>query len=416
MIRLDVADLVVIAGQTLGLDLRAALGAADVTAAETALAEARDAGRSVRDRDDRGRDDRDGDELAAVAAGLLRGLIVHRPFRDGYQQVAFVAMTQFLAMNGWQADLDPPEAVQAVMAGLAAGTLDTADAAAWLSPRLVPPPHREPRTKEGPMPRLLSGRRRQPSFHRFTDRARRVVVLAQHEARGFNHNYIGTEHILLGLVHEGDGVAARALESMGISLADVRQQVEQIIGQGRQAPLGRIPFTPRAKKVLELSLREALQLGHTYIGTEHILLGLIREGQGLAAQILVGLGADMGRAREQVIMLVTSRQAAPGEHVPPPGERVPPPGLGDYDEKIAAARQQKDTALDDGDFDRAAALRGEERRLLDERARRLAQWSEGTDVAALAGEIDRLHQEVARLRGLLARNGIQPGEGHQQTA
>lgn len=142
-------------------------------------------------------------------------------------------------------------------------------------------------------------------FERFTDRARRVVVLAQEEARLLNHNYIGTEHILLGLIHEGEGVAAKALESLGISLDAVRGQVEEIIGQGGSAPSGHIPFTPRAKKVLELSLREALQLGHNYIGTEHILLGLIREGEGVAAQVLVKLGADLSRVRQQVIQLLS---------------------------------------------------------------------------------------------------------------
>src|ERR1700760_216309 len=142
-------------------------------------------------------------------------------------------------------------------------------------------------------------------FERFTDRARRVVVLAQEEARMLNHNYIGTEHILLGLIHEGEGVAAKSLESLGISLEGVRSQVEEIIGQGQQAPSGHIPFTPRAKKVLELSLREALQLGHNYIGTEHILLGLIREGEGVAAQVLVKLGADLSRVRQQVIQLLS---------------------------------------------------------------------------------------------------------------
>jgi len=141
-------------------------------------------------------------------------------------------------------------------------------------------------------------------FERFTDRARRVVVLAQEEARMLDHNYIGTEHILLGLIHEGEGVAAKALTSLGISLQAVRQQVEEIIGHGQHAPAGHIPFTPRAKKVLELSLREALQLGHNYIGTEHILLGLIREGDGVAAQVLVRLGADLNRVRHQVIQLV----------------------------------------------------------------------------------------------------------------
>src|SRR5437879_10873247 len=142
-------------------------------------------------------------------------------------------------------------------------------------------------------------------FERFTDRARRVVVLAQEEARMLNHNYIGTEHILLGLIHEGEGVAAKALESLGISLEAVRNQVEEIIGQGGSSPSGHIPFTPRAKKVLELSLREALQLGHNYIGTEHILLGLIREGEGVAAQVLVKLGADLSRVRQQVIQLLS---------------------------------------------------------------------------------------------------------------
>src|SRR5438270_189887 len=142
-------------------------------------------------------------------------------------------------------------------------------------------------------------------FERFTDRARRVVVLAQEEARMLNHNYIGTEHVLLGLIHEGEGVAAKALESLGISQQAVRQQVEEIIGQGQQAPSGHIPFTPRAKKVLELSLREALLLGHNYIGTEHVLLGLIREGEGVAAQVLVKLGADLSRVRQQVIQLLS---------------------------------------------------------------------------------------------------------------
>jgi RNA polymerase sigma factor (sigma-70 family) len=142
-------------------------------------------------------------------------------------------------------------------------------------------------------------------FERFTDRARRVVVLAQEEARMLNHNYIGTEHILLGLIHEGEGVAAKALESLGISLEAVRSQVEEIIGQGQSAPTGHIPFTPRAKKVLELSLREALQLGHNYIGTEHILLGLIREGEGVAAQVLQKLGADLEPVRRRVIQLLS---------------------------------------------------------------------------------------------------------------
>jgi ATP-dependent Clp protease ATP-binding subunit ClpC len=137
----------------------------------------------------------------------------------------------------------------------------------------------------------------------FTDRARRVVVLAQDEARLLNHNYLGTEHLLLGLIREG--VAVKALESLGISLAAVRAQVQEIIGQGQSAPTSHIPFTPRAKKVLELSFREALQLHHDYIGTEHLLLGLIGEGDGVAAQVLMQLGSDLSRVRQRVIELLS---------------------------------------------------------------------------------------------------------------
>jgi ATP-dependent Clp protease ATP-binding subunit ClpC len=157
-------------------------------------------------------------------------------------------------------------------------------------------------------------------FERFTDRARRVVVLAQEEARLLNHNYIGTEHILLGLLNEGEGIAAKALESLAINLSAVREQVVEIIGQGTQAPSGHIPFTPRAKKVLELSLREALQLGHNYIGTEHILLGLIREGEGVAAQVLQKLGAELQKVRNSVIQLLSgsggSEEQGPGPSSP----------------------------------------------------------------------------------------------------
>ncbi len=141
-------------------------------------------------------------------------------------------------------------------------------------------------------------------FERFTDRARRVVVLAQEEAKNLNHNYIGTEHVLLGLIREEEGVAAQALETLGISLDEVRDQVKDIIGMGQVEPTGHIPFKPRAKKVLELALREALQLGHNYIGTEHILLGIIREGEGVGAQVLVKLGAGLAVVRQVVIQLL----------------------------------------------------------------------------------------------------------------
>jgi ATP-dependent Clp protease ATP-binding subunit ClpC len=152
-------------------------------------------------------------------------------------------------------------------------------------------------------------------FERFSDRARQVVILAQEEARRLNHDYIGTEHVLLGLLRDGESVAASALQALGITLEAVRQQVEEIIGRGNKAPSGHIPFTPRAKKVLELSLREAMNFGHNYINPEHILLGLLREGEGVAVQVLVRLGADLNRVRLQVIQLLSTEGGTPGVRV-----------------------------------------------------------------------------------------------------
>src|SRR5580765_3811750 len=205
-------------------------------------------------------------------------------------------------------------------------------------------------------------------FERFTDRARRVVVLAQEEARMLNHNYIGTEHILLGLIHEGEGVAAKALESLGISLEAVRQQVEEIIGQGQQAPSGHIPFTPRAKKVLELSLREALGLGHNYIGTEHILLGVVREGEGVAAQVLGRRGS--------------TRPA--GESGRPVGEPARTPGA---EAAVAAAGELAATAPVGSQHLLEALARSE-----DTLAGRVLA-SLGVDAEAIAAKIDELGVE-----------------------
>ncbi len=162
-------------------------------------------------------------------------------------------------------------------------------------------------------------------FERFTDRARRVVVLAQAQARLLNHDYIGTEHILLGLIEEGEGIAARALAALDVPFDAVRREIQEMVGEGRSVPTGHIPFTPRAKKVLELSLREALQLGHNYIGTEHILLGLVREGEGVAAQVLQKLGADLDRVRAAVIQQLSARGISPGpvEGREPEGGRSP---------------------------------------------------------------------------------------------
>jgi hypothetical protein len=287
-------------------------------------------------------------------------------------------------------------------------------------------------------------------FERFTDRARRVVVLAQEEARMLDHNFIGTEHILLGLIHEGHGVAASALQSLGISLEAVRQQVEQIVGRGEHAPSGHIPFTPRAKKVLELSLRESHLLGHDYIGTEHILLGLIREGEGVAAQVLVRLGADLNRVRQQVIKLLRGHQVgvttqvaasdpagtepASTEHSlgEPHRSGIPAgaasdvtglqsrvsaieqrvgtgPATSDLDEQIAQVRRDKESAIDSQDFEQARLLRDREKQLFADKTARQQQWEAAhPDLASLAEQVQRLNGEVERLRDLLRQHGIEP--------
>jgi ATP-dependent Clp protease ATP-binding subunit ClpC len=275
-------------------------------------------------------------------------------------------------------------------------------------------------------------------FERFTDKARRVVVLAQEEARMLNHDYIGTEHLLLGLLQEGKGVGAKALEALGITHEAVRQQVEEIIGRGKQAPrASHIPFTPQAKKALELSLREALQIGHNYIGTEHILLGLIREGDGPAAQVLAGLGADLDRVRQQVIDLLhgyqgketniahTARRSGkagrgkrkllaelPGrlrsvearlsalEHRVGTG-----PEMRDLDQEIRQVRRDKESAIDAQDFETAATLRDKERQLLGEKDSRQEEW------ATAHMDLPSLSDEVARLRSLLRQHGIEPHDG-----
>jgi ATP-dependent Clp protease ATP-binding subunit ClpC len=276
-------------------------------------------------------------------------------------------------------------------------------------------------------------------FERFTDRARQAILLAQEEARMLNHDYIGTEHILLGLIHEGEGVAAKVLESLGISLAAVRQQVEEIIGPGQQAPSGHIPFTSRAEEVLELAQREARALGHDYIGTEHILLGLIREGGGVAAQVLVKLGADLNRVRQQVIQLLhgyqgteslgagsrrgkrararllddalaridsLDRRLAAIEHWS--GLR---PDLDDLAQEITQVRREKEAAIDRQDFEAAAALRDKETQLLAARAAREREWTEiAAERPPLAGELGRVNAELDRLRAILREHDIDPGD------
>src|SRR5580658_2427909 len=263
-------------------------------------------------------------------------------------------------------------------------------------------------------------------FERFTDASRRVVVLAQEEARVLNHNYIGTEHILLALLREGDGVAARALGSLGIIEEAARQQVEEITGRGEPGPQrGHIPFTPRGKKILQLSLREAIALGHAYIGTEHILLGLLREDDGVAIRVLNGLGVEPNRVRQQVIQLVSARRV---QQEPETGraagrgkrkllselrgrldaldwrlsvleQRVgTSPDLAQLDQEITQVRIDKESAIEAQDFEHAAVLRDREQQLLGDKAARLQEW------AALPS----LSDEVERLRDLLRRHGIDP--------
>jgi ATP-dependent Clp protease ATP-binding subunit ClpA len=277
-------------------------------------------------------------------------------------------------------------------------------------------------------------------FERFTDRARRVVVLAQEDARLLNHNYIGTEHLLLGLIHEGHGVAAQALESLGISLEAVRQQVEQIIGRGQQAPSGHVPFTPRAKKVLELAMRESDALGHVHIDTEHLLLGLIREGHGVAAQVLVKLGGDLNSVRQQVIRLLpsqagtgpagASRRLGKGERQRLIDDALArtgyldqrlaaverwvglAPDLHDLDQEMAHVRHEKEAAIDSQDFEAAAALRDKEKALFDRRISREQEWTAAAEGrASLAAELGRVNAELERLRAVLREHGIEPGDG-----
>ena len=281
-------------------------------------------------------------------------------------------------------------------------------------------------------------------FERFTDQARRVMVLAQEQARMLHHERIAAEHILLGLIHEGDGMAAQALESLGISLEAVRQQVEEIIGQGRHAPPGRIPLTPQAKTVMKLSLREALQMGHSYIGTEHLLLGVIREGQGVAAQVLAGHGADLSRVRQQVLQILGSQKeeeqetahAAPRtgpaggrqrellsevlDHIESIASRLSAidqrvgtgPDIGALDQQIARVRRDKESAVGAEDYENAAALRDRERQLVTQKTSRQEQWATAhPDLPALAEGLHRLSDEVERLRRLLRQQGIEPQDG-----
>ena len=274
-------------------------------------------------------------------------------------------------------------------------------------------------------------------FERFTDRARRVVVLAQDEARALGHPHISTEHLLLGLVTEGSGVAAKALEALDIRGDVIRQQVEEIAPKGDGASSGHIPFTREAKRTLEFALREAIHMGHNYIGTEHILLALLRDGDGVAAQVLVAQGADLTKVRQQVIQLLHGYQAKePRGRVKSMadisrsmetimerlarielrlsiGAGAQPEALRQYNLRIARVRRQKESAIDAMNFAEAAGLRTEEKHLVRQRDAEEDRWlSESQErlAAAEPSEPDALRAEIARLRGLLNEHGIDPGD------
>ena len=407
MITLELADLVVIASRTLGLETGQVLELLDTAAAGQALAQAQPGSGS-------------GDP-ASPAAALLHALVRRRPLRRGNQQVALAVMLQFLALNGWEMDPGPPEPVAAVVADIAAGRLDTPAVAAWLAPRLRPSDRGAAWVKEAVMrghaARPLAERikkatmRRQPRgmFQRFTDRARRVVVLAEEEARLLRHNAVGPEHLLLGLLHEGEGVAARALESLGVTREAVRQQVEQIIGRGQQAPGGHVLFAPRAKKVLELSLREAMALGHNYVGTEHILLAMLREGDSVAAQALTGAGIGHAQVRERVLGLLAGER----EQIDPQAQMA---DLITAAEQLTQVQQDKEAAFDAGEFEAAAALRDREKQLLADKLRLENQVTAGVAGQAILAENLRLRRELQRLRDLLRQHGIEPDSGSARPA
>jgi ATP-dependent Clp protease ATP-binding subunit ClpA len=266
-------------------------------------------------------------------------------------------------------------------------------------------------------------------FERFTDRARRVVVLAQEEARTLNHDYVGTEHILIALIRETGGVAAQAMESLGVTEEAARQRAREIAGPGQPGlTRGHLPFTPHGRKTLQLSLREAMALGHRYIGTEHILLGLVRQDDSRAMQVLGSLGVEPNRVRQEIIRLVSARHLQPepeparatrrGKRKLPPAvrdrfdslewrlsvleQRVgTAPDLGQLDHDITQVQRDKESAIEARDFENAAVLREREQYLLGAKAARLQEW------AALPS----LSDEIERLRDLLRRHGIDPQNG-----
>jgi prophage maintenance system killer protein len=433
VIALEVADLALIASRTLGLDTSQVLDLVDVAAAENALAEAQPGSEPA--------------DPALRAAALLHALARQRPLRRGNQQVALAAMLQFLAINGWVMDPAPPGPVAAMVAGLAVGSASTRDAAALLAPRLRPSDQHnrsghDDHAKEAPMrprpalplaekfrarPRpalrlaertkfaLLDPRKTRVYPRGFTERHRQAVDLSLEEARQLGHDHLGTEHLLLGLLGAGDSVAAQVLEAMGIPLDEVRSRVEGIIGHSPGTRAGRILPTPQARRVLGLTLREALALGHNDIGTGHLLLALLRESHGIAAQVLTALGADHAQTRERVLGLVASADERAGPQTRLVRVAIPA-DLADALDQLAQVQRQRKAALDAEDLAAAVALRDREDQLRADKEHLEQQWAAGLDVQAVVAENQRVHRELDRMRGLLREHGIEPDDGTARTA
>jgi hypothetical protein len=443
MITLGVPDLVVIASRTLGLDTGAVLDMLDPATAERALAQSDPPG--VAEADPAIPVSlADPAVAAAWAAALLHGLVRQRPLRRGNERVALAAMLQFLALNGWYLDPDPPGPIASLVADIAAGGLGIPDIADWLVPRLRSREAGVKRVKRVKVARRqhslpfadkieklkLATMRAQPTgtFQRFTDRARRVVYLAQEEARLLRHDHVGPEHLLLGLIYEGEGVAATALESLGVSLEELRCEVTERIGHGPDPVAGDIPFTPLARRTLENSLRQALLLGHNYLGTEHMLLGLLCVEDSVAAQVLVAAGADQARVQERVLGLLAGeggpaarRTRAVRVNVPadPPARAVRvnvPADLIAVADELQHVRWSKQIAFEAGHLDAAAGLRDREKDLRAEKLRLEHMLDADPGVPGVIAENQRMHREIARLRGLLRKHGIEPDGGTAQSA
>jgi prophage maintenance system killer protein len=352
MHHLDLYDVLAVAARVMDCDSGRVAGRTDLDIVDQVLAEARSG---------------PGD-LADAAAVLLSGLVRQRPFSGPNRLIAVAVTLQLVTLNDADLELEPIEELDSLLDQISAGEAT----AAWVAQRL-----RQRLAPEHTAAAIVSDFSKDATswedtdmFERFSERARRAVVLAQDEARALNHDYIGTEHILLGLIQEGDGVGATALANLGISASAVRAVIKETIGRGHDQPRGHIPFTPRTKTVLELSHRESMQLGQGYIGTEHILLGLVREGEGVAAQCLTKLGADLDKVRQQVVDLLGYRDR--GEALV---RRFLTEGTEHSGKPWAAAAQRRHVMA---------------------------------ELASLRDENERLHDEVARLRRILRRHDLDP--------